>query len=164
MNERLVIAPRLDVGPGHGTKLTGELIDRLCELVRAHPGASREVIAQSVGITRRTLSNWRAQSEGAAVGTMYYRFGKELERAEADAELSLHDMAVGVDPKWVLSRRYPERYGDPATRVELSGELGVAPVEIKLGCSAALASVGVAVAAQEERETVDEGSRYDLRR
>jgi hypothetical protein len=39
---------------GHGSKLTPEMITRFCELVRLHPGASRDVIADSAGITART--------------------------------------------------------------------------------------------------------------
>jgi hypothetical protein len=66
---------------------------------------------------------------------LYHRFGVELAKAEADAELALHDLVVAADAKWILSRRYPERYGDPATRVELSGSLlNAAPVEINLRC------------------------------
>jgi hypothetical protein len=96
---------------------------------------------------------------------LYYRLGVELGRAEADAELTLHDMVVETDPKWLLARRYPERYGDPAARVELSGGLAVAPVEINLGCSETGASIGVAVAAREEKEaeTVPDRLRHVLR-
>lgn len=101
---------------GRPTKYTRTIGEQICKLVAA--GVSVEAAAQSQGIGKRTVYDWRERGE--AGDALYAGFAVELEKAMGDIEARL-TMSVTAKAKadwragaWWLERRRPEVYGDQA--------------------------------------------------
>ena len=67
---------------GRKTKLTEEIIERICELVKLRLSWNR--IAYVVGIDPRTLRNWRERGEKQKSG-LYRELVTSVQRAEAES-------------------------------------------------------------------------------
>ena len=98
-------------------KLTPELQDRLCTLIRV--GNTVEVAADAVGISESTFYLWmeRGTKSGGSY-TRYRNFRSEVERARAEAEATLVARISKAAQNgswsaaaWLLERRAPDRWG-----------------------------------------------------
>lgn len=101
---------------GRPTKYTRAIGEQICKLVAA--GVSVEAAAQSQGIGKRTVYDWRERGE--AGDALYANFAVDLEKAMGNIEARL-TMSVTAKAKadwragaWWLERRRPEVYGDQA--------------------------------------------------
>lgn len=101
---------------GRPTKYTRAIGEQICKLVGA--GVSVEAAAQSQGVGKRTVYDWRERGEAGE--RPYADFALELEKAQGDIE-SMMTMNVTAKAKkdwragaWWLERRRPEVYGDQA--------------------------------------------------
>ena len=129
---------------GRPTKLTHELIERLCIVLRT--GAYLDTAFKHVGICKATHHSWaKAGNEELARRAkgakprksrdLHVEFLNATEKAMADAELlSLgHISKAASDGQWAaaawkLERRSPEKWG--RRRVEVTGADGV-PVAVR---------------------------------
>jgi hypothetical protein len=105
---------------GRPTVLTPEIQDLLCQAIR--DGNYREVAAEWVGVSTRTLSRWMTDGKRKP-DTVYGRFRRAVLEAERCAEMKMVEAvmrAAASDPKhaqWWLERKFPERWA--ANRIEL---------------------------------------------
>jgi hypothetical protein len=88
------------------SKLTPDLQERICQLIRA--GNTHEIAAEATGVSARAFYNWKSTKPA---------FREAIERAEADAEAILvarisKAAAAGSwrAATWLLERRNPERW------------------------------------------------------
>lgn len=103
---------------GAHTKFTPAIGDSICELVSL--GVSLEAAAESKGVCRRTVYNWR--DAGRSGKRLYVKFADDLEVAQSQAEVAQtlnvikagsHDWRAAA---WYLERRRPDVYGDRGRR------------------------------------------------
>ena len=105
---------------GRKSKLTAELIERICEYICK--GNYISTACQIVGIHKATYYNWLEQGETdieAGIGSMYADFLKAVTTAEAEAEEVMVAVVREVatqKKEWLpamtyLERRHPERWG-----------------------------------------------------
>lgn len=99
---------------GRPTKLTDSLIIQISALlIKGYP---HSIVCQALGIDESTFSRWMKQGEQSHEEP-FYTFSQEVQRAQAEAAIMLHDMILKhaeVDPRsaqWLLERRYPQQYG-----------------------------------------------------
>jgi hypothetical protein len=101
------------------SKYTPEIVERICQLIRA--GNSPDLAAEATGIGRATFFRWQANKRP-------FRLAVEQARAEAEAIL------VGRVQKaaqagswraacWLLERQWPERWAALPDRVKVDLEL-----------------------------------------
>ena len=127
---------------GRPSKLTEKSQKAICDAIKV--GATREVAARAAGICKATLTSWisRARTEKERLGEKgarrrkreqpYLDFLAALELAEAEGEVELleevkADGATGA--KWILARRYPNRWAE-LTKREITGKDG-GPLVVK---------------------------------
>lgn len=100
---------------GRPPKLTEELIEKICVLVRA--GNYMETAASYVGVTRQALYNWLKKG---ALGrkSIYKKFADAMMKARAEAELRDVQIVSNAAANgqwqaaaWRLERRAPSRWG-----------------------------------------------------
>jgi len=102
------------------SKLTNEVVDKMCEAIRA--GSFPESAAAFAGISVRTFWRWYERGKKVRCG-VYKRFVAAIDKAERDGEVALAAMVRKGAPKdwraaaFLLERRYHERW---ARREELS--------------------------------------------
>ncbi|RME07092.1 MAG: hypothetical protein D6803_04830 [Anaerolineae bacterium] len=92
------------------TKLTPERTKRICDQVRK--GVPYETAARLAGIDPSTFYRWKARGERAKRG-LYREFWEALQQADAEAEAALIEETKKErgGPRWILERRWPERWG-----------------------------------------------------
>ena len=100
------------VALGRRSKLTQQLIERICEQVEA--GNYIRTACGNVGISESTFHAWREKGE-SGVGGLYLEFVEALKKSEAAAEANLLSI-IQADPSWqskawILERRCPEHWG-----------------------------------------------------
>jgi len=101
---------------GRKTKLTPELIERICEFIVK--GNYISTACKTVGISESTYYGWLKRAEEGDTG-IFVQFAKAAKQAEAQAEaelLAIVREAATTDKNWLaamtfLERRYPERWG-----------------------------------------------------
>ena len=93
---------------GRPPKLTPEIQDRICELIRW--GNYREVAAGACDIPDRTFSRWCTRGRKATSG-MYFIFWRAILKAERDAEIEAVRQVRIEDKKWWLERKFNTRWG-----------------------------------------------------
>jgi hypothetical protein len=99
---------------GRPSKLTAELQEQFCELLRK--GLFRKHAAARIGIPERTTANWYHRGAREERGK-FYEFYLAVDDAEATFAQTGIEMLTAMqsgDPKviqWLLSRRFPEHYG-----------------------------------------------------
>ncbi len=116
---------------GRPTKLTPELIVRICNYIRA--GNHLNVVCVANGITFQTYRNWIKRGERARSGIFFELF-ESVRQAEAECESSLVAGWMSQAPKdWraaaaFLERRFPERWSPVMLRPmgSQTSELGLA--------------------------------------
>jgi transposase len=102
--------------PGAPSKLTPEVQDGVCRMIRA--GQRLEVAAAVAGVSDRSVRSWMAKGELAGATNARYRaFRLAARQAEVDAEAILvtrvsKAAAAGSwrAAAWLLERRFPERW------------------------------------------------------
>lgn len=101
------------------SKYTVKAGDAICKLIEY--GVTIEAAAESEGVSRKTIYNWRDAGRAGTSKAMV-RFAAQLERALAAAETRLtlnvinrakDDWRAGA---WWLERRRPDVYGDHSRR------------------------------------------------
>jgi len=100
------------VALGRRSKLTKQLIERICEEVEA--GNYIRTACGNVGISESTFHAWREKGE-SGFGGLYLEFVEALKKSEATAEANLLSI-IQADPSWqskawILERRCPEHWG-----------------------------------------------------
>jgi hypothetical protein len=108
--------------PSVHAKLCDAIEKRLCGYVRE--GLSIEVCCDLAGISRSVYYLWRDKGlEEAEAGQhgRYAAFNRAVAAANAQAIRKLHGAVAVSNPLWILERRWPEMYGPPKLRAELSG-------------------------------------------
>lgn len=114
---------------GRPSKLTPEIQERICQLVRA--GNTVEVCAEAAGIAPATYYGWMQQGiEGDGV---HGEFRRAVEQARAEAEAILVGRVQRAAQSgswraatWLLERQWPEHWaaiGDRQAENELDREL-----------------------------------------
>jgi len=93
-----------------GKKLTEERIKKICGYVRQ--GLTYEVAARLAGIHPATFYRWKARGQKAKKG-IYKKFWDALQEADAEAEAALlkEVRKEKGGPRWIMERRWPERWG-----------------------------------------------------
>ena len=101
--------------PGRRTKLTDDLIDKICVLVRA--GNYVETAAAYAGVHKETLYQWFRRGASSRRG-IYRRFADAVLKATAEAELRDLQIIASAAANgqwqaaaWRLERRVPLRWG-----------------------------------------------------
>lgn len=98
---------------GRPTKLTPEVQDKICNLIRA--GHYFNTAAAASGVHPKTFQEWKAKGE-VAKGGLYREFWHAVKEAEGQSELLLVDRILkeggAKGALEVLKRRFPERWGD----------------------------------------------------
>ena len=100
------------VALGRRSKLTKQLIERICEQVEA--GNYIRTACGNVGISESTFHALREKGE-SGFGGLYLEFVEALKKSEAAAEANLLSI-IQADPSWqskawILERRCPEHWG-----------------------------------------------------
>ena len=106
----------IKVKSGRKTKLTPELIKRICDCVSK--GNYISTACKTVGIGESTYYDWLKRAEEGDTG-IFGEFAKAAKQAEAQAEAELLATvreAATTDKNWLaamtlLERRHPERWG-----------------------------------------------------
>jgi len=100
---------------GRPTKLTPEILSKICDALRA--GNYRETAAAFAGIRKSTFYDWIRQGARAPHG-IYRELHDAVEKALADSEardVALIGKAAGDGDwqaaAWRLERKFPERWG-----------------------------------------------------
>jgi hypothetical protein len=108
------------VSGGRPTSLTPSVQEAICEAIRA--GNYRTVAAAAAGVHRNRLAEWEKRGETGE--EPYAGFACALQKAEADAEMSLlaeirnaqpavvqsHGADVWQSRAWMLERRFASRW------------------------------------------------------
>jgi hypothetical protein len=98
--------------PGRPSKLTPALAEQMRVLVRA--GVSIEAAAAAVGVTSRSVRNWRASG----------RLDLDREVAEVGAALNAAMARAATrswrPAAWILEREFPERWAPQPRRARQS--------------------------------------------
>lgn len=99
--------------PGRPNKLTPELQDRICNLIRA--GHYFNTAAMACGVGESTFQEWKRKG-AAAKGGMFREFWLAVKEAEGQSEMVLVDRILkeggAKGALEILKRRFPERWGD----------------------------------------------------
>lgn len=128
---------------GEGSWQEGSPGARLLEAARR--GATQVAACAYAGISPRSLQAWRAEWKALDPAATdrdgderLLRFFRMYDNALASVELRLLGSWVeAAESDWraaqaFLARRYPERWGDPAKRLEISGP-NEGPIELRKG-------------------------------
>lgn len=102
------------------------------KIVKTHAGGvSKLVAARAHGVTDNTVAEWVRRGEGRddrPPTPLMTWFAAEMRKAEAQFIESLAVAIVQDDDwhakAWTLERRFPEEYGRPADRLEITGQGG----------------------------------------
>jgi hypothetical protein len=109
-------------------KLDDALERKLCKFIRE--GLSYETCCDLAGIGRQTFYDWEKRARENPE-SRYGQFERAVRQANAEAIRTLHGEARKSNPLWVLERRFPELYGPPKLRTELSGpSSGTPPISM----------------------------------
>jgi|ERR1700730_4208980 hypothetical protein len=109
-------------------KLDDALERKLCKFIRE--GLSYETCCDLAGIGRQTFYDWEKRARENPE-SRYGQFERAVRQANAEAIRTLHGEARKSNPLWVLERRFPELYGPPKLRTELSGpSSGTLPISM----------------------------------
>jgi hypothetical protein len=118
---------------GRPTKLTPELRERFCGLVR--DGNYTQAACAGVGISFATYRNWYNRGRKARKGP-YLEFFEAVRLALAESEANVvRDWQAQIPENWqaardFLARRFPRRWG-PKESHEVTGKDG-GPVQLRL--------------------------------
>lgn len=98
---------------GRPTKLTPELQDKLCELLRV--GIYADAACAIAGVAEPTFYEWLQRGESEP-NSIYAKFAEAIKKATSEAEYAalrtLHEGENGWQAKaWFLERRFPRKYG-----------------------------------------------------
>jgi transposase len=106
---------------GRPSKLTPEIQERICQLIRA--GNTVEIASEASGITPTTFYNW--MQKGADGRQPYADFSKAIEQVRAEAEAILVGRIQRAAQSgswraatWLLERQWPERWAPAGDRAE----------------------------------------------
>ena len=101
---------RIVDSPGRPTKCTPETIETICNFIRA--GNFIITACKASGISEKTYHNWIKRGETGE--EPYKTFLRSVELAESAAEVDLVDGTIQEKggKKWLLSKRWNERFGD----------------------------------------------------
>lgn len=112
---------------GEGTKITAELVDKVCQAVRI--GAPLQTARAYAGIPAAVFYEWmRAGREGYSP---YVEFVEALDSAMAEGEMrDIARVDQGADKDWrasafKLERRFPDRWGE---KKEIAATVGFRPM------------------------------------
>jgi hypothetical protein len=117
--------------PGRPTKLTPELVAKICALIRA--GNYPEISARASGIGATTYYRWMAEGERLARENLTgpeREFWESVEDAEAEGETQLvllvrkHAIRTEKAALEALGRRFPKRWGKKE-HAEVGGEVNL---------------------------------------
>jgi hypothetical protein len=119
------------------TKLTPEIVDKICLAIRI--GNHAKVAAALAGIGETTYYKWLEKADEPNAKKEYREFRESIERAEAEAEIEavsrIRQASNNGDWKaagWYLERKHGDRWGrNDKLRQEISGING-APIAITL--------------------------------
>jgi hypothetical protein len=119
------------------TKLTSEIVDKICTAIRA--GNYAKIAAGMAGISESTYYSWLEQAKKPDAEPEFLEFLESIERAEADAEVAAvirirqaADNGTWQAAGWLLERKHGERWGrNDKIRQEISGVNG-APIQLSL--------------------------------
>ena len=110
---------------GRPTKLTKEIINEICQLLRA--GSYIETACNFVGLHKDTYYRW-AKEGARAKGGIKKIFSDSVKKAIAEAEIrDLEEIRKNdswQSKAWRLERRFPDRWGN-RQKVELSGNVEI---------------------------------------
>lgn len=105
--------------PGAPTAYTPKTVELLCAAYST--GVSLKDAARAAGIGETTVRDWLRESDAEPDGPKG-GFRGMLEEAFSKAVVESAHQKRKADPGWWLSRMRPQRFGDPAKRVELEVE------------------------------------------
>jgi len=93
-------------------------IKKICNYVRE--GVTYEVAARLAGVHPATFHRWKTRGMQAKRG-IYRKFWEALQEADAQAEVKLlrEVRKEKGGPKWIMERRWPERWGQ---KIEMRNE------------------------------------------
>lgn len=111
--------PRNPRPPGRPTKLTPETRDRILNAIKA--GLTKEVAAESAGVSKTAFYEWQATNQ---------EFADAVTRATAESETALvaRIARASQDPRYwqaavaLLERRFPDRWAR-TDRLQVQGEV-----------------------------------------
>jgi transposase-like protein len=147
---------------GRPSKLTPELTEALCELLRQ--GKPLNASCEKVGIDDSTFRKWRAELKRGTADDAKVEFFTQVARARAEGQLALLDTALGGDEKgesngparcaqWALERLFPAQYA-PRLNVKLEEGLELLLEDVERVCSSkdcgCYEAILTAVAARQE--------------
>ena len=103
---------------------------RFCECLKI-PGLPYAGACAKVGISERVFQDWMLRGE-VEPESLYGKFREAVEQARMEGLYNGHKEVATVDVKWLLERRFPEIYGTPKQKLEVTGQDG-GPVKIEAG-------------------------------
>lgn len=149
---------------GRPTKLTKEIIDKVCSAIYA--GNYAKIAAQLSGISESTYYAWMAEAEKEGCDPLFLEFSESVERAEAAAEVEAVALirqsaknGNAKDAQWLLERKHGERWGrNDKLRQEITGANGALELSIEMARAAVLSFLQEGA----EDESVAEGYSPEL--
>ena len=115
---------------GRQTKLTPELVDKICNAIRA--GNYAKVACVMAGISEAIYYRWLQEGKKPNARGIYLDFVESIERAEAEAEV--HAVALIKQAanngslkasQWYLERKHSDRWGPKSmVKQEITGANG----------------------------------------
>ncbi len=111
---------------GRPTKLTPEVQDRICQLIRA--GNTVEIASEASGITPKTYYAWMQRGLDGRAPYGPFRRAVEQSRAEAEAMLVGRVQRAAQSGSWraatwLLERQWPDRWAAVGDRTTDDGAL-----------------------------------------
>lgn len=115
---------------GRTSKLTPEVVDKICIAIRA--GNYAKIAAAMAGVAETTYYRWLEMAEEPNAKKEYREFRESINRAEAEAEVAAvarirqaADNGTWQAAGWLLERKNGERWGrNDKVRQEITGANG----------------------------------------
>ena len=142
-HDRRIAGRKRKLKPGQPfvtSKLTKELTERLCVEIRK--GLPYGTCARLVQLSERSFHSWMAR--GAAetedgLQSEYVNFYHKIQKANAEAQRTVHALVLDVNPALILTRRWPRDYPSEKQIMELSGKDG-GPLSVQAGINVVIES------------------------
>jgi hypothetical protein len=125
--------------PHPHSKLTAALTRKLCATLGADSIAI-ETACRLNDISKETYYNWYDRGK-AEPESPYGAFTREVDRAQAKAELANHRAAMLSNPAQILFRRFPLHYPSEKLQAEITGKDG-GPLSVNAGIQVVIESTG----------------------
>jgi hypothetical protein len=124
-NKPKMKAARVKLGDPHKAGAPSAYTKRTVQLLCAaySTGVSLKDAAAAAGISYRTVFSWREESERDPKGPKG-DFCAQLEEALSKHLVQLAHRKGQMDPGWMLARLRPQRFGDPARKLEVAVDTG----------------------------------------